>query len=162
MTAVVFPMSDLLSRRSLRAAKGLLEWPQAVGVRANRVSTGDRVDDIDWRDCQACLAGQSDAGARLFKRHEPEMARQMWRFSRQRAVCEELVHEVFVEAFVSLPRYRPHQVPFIHWLRRIATRVGYRHWKREARRRQHQSLEGFDKPVHDTPPNEAAAAAVAH
>jgi DNA-directed RNA polymerase specialized sigma24 family protein len=84
------------------------------------------VEDPDWRDCQLCLAGDQTACARLFKRHEPDIARQMWRFSRDRGVCEELVQEALVQAYFSLGRYRPMKTPFVHWLRRIATRVGYR------------------------------------
>ncbi|MGC8643179.1 MAG: RNA polymerase sigma factor [Isosphaeraceae bacterium] len=33
-----------------------------------------------------------------------------------------------VEAYFSLPGYSA-RAPLSHWLRRIATRVGYRHWK---------------------------------
>lgn len=105
------------------------------------------MEDRDWRDCRQCLSGDNDACTALFKRHEAEVARQMWRFTRNRAACEELVQEVFVEAYLSLKRYRRLQVPFVHWLRRIATRVGYRYWKQQARRRKHVPLEGFDAPI---------------
>ena len=81
----------------------------------------------------ACLAGDQRCWASLVKRYEKDVARQMWRFSRDRVVWEELIQDVFVELFYSLPRYRRTEVPFEHWLRRIATRVGYRHWKRQGR-----------------------------
>lgn len=64
----------------------------------------------------------------------------MWRLSRQRADCEQLVHEVFVEAYVSLRAYKG-RAPFLHWLRRIATRVGYRYWKQQARLRRQSSVQ---------------------
>ena len=73
------------------------------------------------------------AYARLVRRYQSEIADQMWRFSRQVSVAEELVQEVFVEAYFSLAKFRG-QSPLLHWLRRIATRVGYRYWKHEARR----------------------------
>ena len=47
----------------------------------------------------------------------------------------ELVQDVFVEAYLSLGSFRG-KAPFLHWLRRIATRVGYRHWKRRKRERE--------------------------
>lgn len=82
----------------------------------------------DARDIQAGLDGDGDAYARLVRRYQGEIARYMWRFSRDARTCEELVQDVFVEAFFSLRTYRGRS-PFLHWLRRIATRVGYRYWR---------------------------------
>ena len=92
------------------------------------------MEDSDWNDIQACLAGSDDAFARLVERHERGVARQMWRFSRDPGRCEELVQDVFVEAYQSLRTYRG-DAPFLHWLRRIATRVGYRFWRERAKDR---------------------------
>jgi len=74
------------------------------------------------------------------ERHQDHVARILWRFSRDRGTHEELVQDVFVEAYLSLSRYRG-KAPLEHWLARIATRVGYRHWKEKARRRR---TEPFD------------------
>jgi RNA polymerase sigma-70 factor (ECF subfamily) len=93
----------------------------------------------------------------LLKRYEADVVRQLWRFSRDRTACEELVQEVFVETYLSLPRYRPRKVPFLHWLRRITTRVGYRYWKRQSRRRLHLSLDNVDPPAPPTRDPSAAA-----
>jgi RNA polymerase sigma-70 factor (ECF subfamily) len=93
------------------------------------------VSEPDELGIEACLAGDQRCWAALVKRFEKSVARQMWRFSRDPAVCEELMQDVFVELYYSLPRYRRHGVPFEHWLRCIATRVGYRHWKRQKRER---------------------------
>jgi RNA polymerase sigma factor (sigma-70 family) len=82
---------------------------------------------------EACVGGDQRCWASLVKRYEKDVARQMWRFSRDRLVWEELIQDVFVELYYSLPRYRRTAVPFEHWLRRIATRVGYRYWKRKGR-----------------------------
>jgi RNA polymerase sigma-70 factor (ECF subfamily) len=70
----------------------------------------------------------------------------MWRFSRDRTVHEELVQDVFVEAYLSLGGYGG-RAPFGHWLARIATRVGYSYWKRQARRRRTEtySIEEWDR-----------------
>lgn len=104
---------------------------------------GDRLDEADWSQCRQCVAGDGNACTRLFKRHEPKIARQMWRFSRDRAAHAELVQEVFVQAYLSLHRYRPTSAPLEHWLARIATRVGYRFWKQQGRRRRTEPLEGL-------------------
>jgi RNA polymerase sigma-70 factor (ECF subfamily) len=82
----------------------------------------------------------------------------MWRFSRDRAIHAELVQEVFVQAYLSLPRYRPASVPFEHWLVRIATRVGYRFWKHQSRRQKTEPLDPeIAAPVAD--PHDAVEAA---
>jgi len=120
--------------------------------------TGDRLDELDWQLCRDCLAGDGDACSRLFKRHEPRIAHQMWRFSRNRATHGELVQEVFVQAYLSLHRYRPTTVPLEHWLVRIATRVGYRFWKQQARRRKTEPL-GLDIPAPASGADDAAEAA---
>jgi RNA polymerase sigma-70 factor (ECF subfamily) len=96
----------------------------------------------------------------MLRRYEGEVARQVWRFSRDPLVCEELAQEVFVQVFRSLPRYRPVGTPFVHWLRRIATRVGYQFWKRQARRKPLATLEGIDPAAREPDamePGEAAA-----
>lgn len=81
------------------------------------------------------IAGDQTSWALLVRRCEPVLTRQMWRFSRDRGVCQELIQDVLVELYGALPRYRQRGVPFEHWLRRIATRVGYRYWKRQRRQR---------------------------
>ncbi len=71
--------------------------------------------------------------------YEEQIFAHMWRFTRDRRVLEELVQDVLVEVFLSLTKYRE-TAPFLHWVRRIATRVGYRYWKLENRARQHREL----------------------
>jgi len=93
---------------------------------------GSAVSEPDREDIRRCLSGEEGAYARIIKRYEAQIATQMWRFSRDRGVLEELVQEVFVEAYTSLGNYKG-KAPFLHWLRRIATRVGYRYWKTKAR-----------------------------
>lgn len=93
---------------------------------------GDAQADLaDIRDSQQ---GESAAFARIIRRHQQTLARRMLRFSRDPRVVEELVHDTFVEAYFSLARYRG-DAPFLHWLMRIATRVGYRHWTRKKKDR---------------------------
>ncbi|MCY2932335.1 MAG: RNA polymerase sigma factor [Planctomycetota bacterium] len=85
--------------------------------------------DPDLQDIQATLAGDGAAYGRLVRRHQEAVTKRMWRFVRDPQRLEELVHDVFVEAYVSLKGFRG-EAPFTHWLSRIATRVGYHYWKK--------------------------------
>lgn len=97
------------------------------------------MDNVDDADIRASLAGEEGAFARLVARYQSQISAQMWRFTRDRRVLDELVQDVFVEVFLSLHRYRG-KAPLLHWIRRIATRVGYRHWKHEQRARRQREL----------------------
>jgi len=114
--------------------------------------------DNEWSEVQRAAAGDGQAYARLIARHQSAIAQYMWRFTRDRGRWEELVHDVFVEAYLSLRGYRG-QSPLEHWLRRIATRVGYRHWTERNKARQRSGpLETAETPAAaDT--NEAASQA---
>ena len=94
----------------------------------------DLVSEADPGDIAASLNGDGEAYARLVQHYQDQVAAQMWRFTRDPAVLEELVQDVFVEAYLSLKGFRGH-APFLHWLRRVATRVGYRYWKSQVRKR---------------------------
>ncbi len=93
----------------------------------------------DSEDVRASLEGDQEAYARLVRRHQQAIADRMWRFTRDRAVREELVHDTFVEAYFSLSGFQG-QAPLTHWLMRIATRVGYRYWQECKRNRREVSL----------------------
>ena len=108
-------------------------------------------------DVRAAMAGNGDAYARIIRRYQPAFARRMVRFTRDRAAVEELVHDVFVEAYYSLEKYRG-DAPFEHWLQRIATRVGYRYWKRRRDRTVPLSEETISVAVSDNSRNAAADA----
>jgi len=76
----------------------------------------------------------------------------MWRFSRNSNQLEELVHDVFVEAYVSLKGFKA-KAPFSHWLNRIATRVGYRLWKKQKRQTERETpLQDWDQFLQDDRP----------
>jgi len=94
----------------------------------------------DTEDVQLAKQGDAEAYRRIIDRHQDHVARILWRFSRDRRVHEELVQDVFVEAYLSLSRYRG-EAPLEHWLTRIATRVGYRYWKEKARRRRREPFD---------------------
>ncbi len=102
--------------------------------------------EIGVDDVRRSLQGDPEAYRRLIERHQEHIGRVLWRFSRDRRVHEELVQDVFVEAYLSLGQYHG-KAPFVHWLSRIATRVGYRYWKQVARRKKRESftLEEWDQ-----------------
>lgn len=108
---------------------GLARLCQAAG--RERPSSDTTAARADWADVRRCLDGDEQAFLRLVERHQPRIAALMWRFSRDREEHVELVQDVFIEAWQSLPGYRA-EAPFEHWLARIATRVGYRFWRRRA------------------------------
>lgn len=120
-----------------------------------RLPQAGQVEATDWADIANCLGGSDEAFARLVVRYQQPIGEQMWRFSRQRQVTEELVQEVFVEAFLGLGKFQG-KSPFLHWLRKIATRVGYRYWKQEAKRRRRQTPLDDWQPV--TQPTDQLAA----
>ncbi len=90
------------------------------------------MENADWLDVTASLKGEEQAYARLVRRYERPITGLLWRFTRDPAQCEELVQQVFVEAYFSLKTYRG-DAPLLHWLRRIATRTGYRFWRDRAK-----------------------------
>jgi RNA polymerase sigma-70 factor (ECF subfamily) len=107
---------------------------------------------IDLEDVRQSCQGDPEAYRRLIERHQEYVGRLLWRFSRDRRVHEELVQDVFVEAYLSLSQYRG-KAPFAHWLSRIATRAGYHHWKQVARQKKRESftLEEWDQVPDDSP-----------
>lgn len=118
---------------------GLAALALGAGSEQEIAPSPAEVSAQDWRDIRQCQDGKEEAYRRLVERHQAQVSAMMWRFSRDRQVHTELVQEVFVEAYLSLAGFRG-QAPFAHWLARIATRVGYRYWKHQARERQYPTL----------------------
>lgn len=87
---------------------------------------------FDMSTVDAARSGDENAFRQLLEHYQPTISKQMRRFSRDPDLVETLVHDVFVEAFMSLESFTGRS-PFEHWLRKVAVRVGYRHWKTEAR-----------------------------
>lgn len=102
--------------------------------------------DEDMNDIQAVLNGCEDAYKKLVMRYEAQISRMMWYFAQNQADCEQLVQDVFVEVFFSLKNFKGH-APFIVWLKKIATRTGYRFWKQKSKRRNTYSLQDYDYEI---------------
>ena len=117
------------------------------------------MEQADSRDIRATLDGNGEAYGRLVRRYQNAVAERMWRFTRDPRQIEELVQNVFVEAYVSLRNFRG-AAPFEHWLNRIATRVGYRCWRTRKRRAREMPLQDWDR-LDDLVDDKAADAASA-
>jgi RNA polymerase sigma-70 factor (ECF subfamily) len=129
-------------------AESVRAMADSIPVRQQDTPADSRSDDLD--DVRLTRRGDPEAYRRLIERHQDHVARMLWRFSRDRRVHEELVQDVFVEAYLSLRGYNG-KAPLDHWLARIATRVGYRYWKEKARRKGAEpfDLEKWDEAVSD-------------
>jgi len=115
-------------------ARQLAERRAPVGTVEPAATVGSAVDAADGADIDASLRGDGNAFARLVERHQQAVGRLMHRFARDRTTHESLVQDTFVEAWQSLASFRG-DAPFVHWLRVLGTRVGFRHWRSAARHR---------------------------
>jgi len=116
------------------------------------------VTDAERDDVAATLAGDGEAYRRLVERHQNRIAAVMWRFARDRGRLEELVQDVFVEAYAGLRSFDRAR-PLGPWLRGIAVRVGYRYWKGLARSRREVPIDDVAEPAaasEDCAPERAA------
>lgn len=138
MALVIYPEPTI----SLQAARLLSELVRAVrelplSPAKSRVIAVPMA--VDLEDIQESRDGNSEAYRRLIERYQRQVGQILWRFSRDRRTHEELVQDVFVEAYLSLDRYHG-KAPFVHWLSRIATRVGYGYWKQKARQKKKENF----------------------
>lgn len=101
------------------------------------------MNNEDWNDIQASISGDDQAYRRLVHKYQAQVARLMRRFARNSRDCERLVQDVFVEVYFSLKGYHG-KAPFLHWLRKIGTRIGYRFWKEQDKEKQFVPLQDFD------------------
>lgn len=111
----------------------------------------------DLEDVEKARRGDGDAYARLLRRHQGAVALQMWRFTRDPVAHEELVQDVFVNAYKSLGGYRG-TGPFLHWLRKIAVRTGYAFWRSRGNRAvplEEKDLKRLSEPPRDESAEEA-------
>lgn len=140
---------SLLDSAALQPTILEMLWAVRLAVHARRdeqaVPGAQDCEDVD-----GTRRGDGHAYRRLIERHQDHVGRILWRFSRDRRVHEELMQDVFVEAYLSLGTYRA-EAPFEHWIARIATRVGYRFWKEAARRKQGApfTAEDWDRVISD-------------
>jgi len=93
---------------------------------------------------QAVRAGDEEAFAQLYERHGRFVARLVGRFFARSEDVEELVQDVFTEAFLGLNRYRGgHEHSFAAWLKCITVTTCY-DALRAARARRSRTPQAFD------------------
>lgn len=93
---------------------------------------------------EASRRGDDRAFERLFDRHWRSVARLAGRFFRSPERVEELVQDVFTEAFLDIDRYRGgNERSFAAWLRRITVTTCYDALRR-ARARRERTTEALD------------------
>lgn len=152
MTAVIeSPNASALAVGWVRTLVALMGEPARAEATRNVLS---KPDDAVLVDVRASLRGDAEGYARIIGRYQGVLGRRLARFAGDAATVEELVHDVFVEAYFSLGKYRG-DAPLEHWLQRIATRVGYRYLKRRRRTR----TVSFDEQLHDQAAASVSAAA---
>jgi RNA polymerase sigma-70 factor (ECF subfamily) len=162
MRMVAYPLPMVLLVLPERMANLRAALVRAFASAAPATEERKKADAAELEDIRRSRQGDSDAYRRLIERHQEHVSGILWKFSRDRLVHEELVQDVFVEAYMSLGSYRA-KAPFAHWLARIATRVGYHYWKQMARRRERESftLEEWDQmpdePAERMDPSQAAS-----
>ncbi|MEA2580225.1 MAG: polymerase sigma-70 factor, subfamily [Actinomycetota bacterium] len=105
----------------------------------------EAVDDLVAR----AKDGDKDAFGQLYLLHRARVAR-MARFS-LRGDPDDVVAEVFVRAWVALPRYRATGAPFVSWLYGIARHVVWDEMARSNRTRPEADLpeRGVEEPKDD-------------
>ncbi len=81
-----------------------------------------------------CQAGDEAAWAELYRRYAPVVQRFLLRMMGFDPELDDLVQQVFVEVFRSMPRFR-HEARFTTWLYRIASHVVGKRIRTESRRR---------------------------
>ncbi|MGA3067443.1 MAG: RNA polymerase sigma factor [Tepidisphaeraceae bacterium] len=109
----------------------ILIFPASVAQSPPTLDHWGMDDAADRADISATLSGNGEAYRRIVQRHQQNLARQLRHFARG-ADLEELVQEVFVQAYLSLRGFSG-KAPFSHWLSRIATRTGYAWLKKRKR-----------------------------
>ena len=103
-----------------------------------RAADPSAAEDSDQALVHDTLSRNRNSFAHLVERYERAVTGILWHFTRDPLVLQELVQDTFVEAYFSLRRFHK-EAPFFPWLRVIATRVGYRSWRRVRRDRNRQA-----------------------
>lgn len=94
---------------------------------------------LDLARVAAALGGDEAAYLAIIETYQPMVSRLMWRFTRDPLKLEELVHDTFVQTYFSLSKFRG-TGPLGGWIRTIAVRAGYRHWKEKGKEKDRQTL----------------------
>jgi RNA polymerase sigma-70 factor (ECF subfamily) len=78
---------------------------------------------------QRAIQRDVDAFAHLYDRHLNAVYRFIWFRVREASLAEDLSAAVFAEAWQRIDRFEATDLPFHHWLLRIARNVVVEHWR---------------------------------
>ena len=107
----------------------------ALGPVRARMGTNEPVaDPVAERDLRLARQCDPEAFTRLVARYQREIGRLLWKFCRQPAEHEDLLQQVFVNAWVAMPTYRG-RGRFENWLRKLAVRTAVDGWRKQRRER---------------------------
>lgn len=107
------------------------------------------------------LAGRRQEYAEIVRRHEALLYAYLRSRVGSNADAEDLAQETFIEALLSLDRYRPN-TNFPAWLRSIARNLARNHFRAQSRRRTVLLSEACLDLEDPLPPPEAHQAALRH
>ncbi len=131
----------------------------ATAVHVLQRSLGPCVQPADSDDdlVRACLAGDRSAFDRLYRRHVGFVHGRLARMIGRDVETEDLVQQVFLEIFRSLPRFRG-EAAFSTWVYRVTANVALSALRRRSRRRSvtETDLLPEDVPALDATPEQAA------
>jgi RNA polymerase sigma-70 factor, ECF subfamily len=85
--------------------------------------------------------GSSEAFGELYVRYAPGVFRFLFAHMDNRMDAEDLMEDVFLKAWKSLPKYREKGLPFRSYLHRIANNTLIDHYRSQPRIEQHSDLE---------------------
>jgi len=91
-------------------------------------------DDADTALVRRAQRGDRLAMDTLVLRYQPDVARLLWRFARNRTDLEDLVQETFLRIVRGLHGWRADR-PFSHWVNRVAANTGRDFCRRQNVRR---------------------------
>ncbi len=102
------------------------------------------------QDITLARSGDGAAYARVIERYQAYVAKLLRRVADDQQSLEELVHDVFVDAYLSLASFRGEhgEASFMRWLSQLAARRGYRHLKQRQKSRKYVEL--TDIPAEET------------
>ena len=108
---------------------------ESLAMSEKRDLSADEVSRAaESSDIKAARDGDHEAYRRLVERHQQDVGRYLWKFTQDRVAWDELLQTVFVEAYLSISKFRGDS-DFVDWLRGIATHVGYRFWTQRKKQR---------------------------
>ncbi|MHC4187959.1 MAG: RNA polymerase sigma factor [Planctomycetota bacterium] len=119
--------------------KSLIEVANLLVSSDNQKTGPTSVTISDLQDIEKSLKGDSNAYKRLIEKYQQQIGRILWKFTRDKRTHEELVQDVFVNAYLSLNTYKA-KAPLEHWLAKIAVRVGYQYFKDQKRKRKTENF----------------------